>query len=97
MTIFNKEELIGMIKKIQLDAIQTAVENCAEKVKIEEECGRFILGGYCSTNGCNIYEDYLRETSWSGFEIAKESLISLLQSNGIDTTNENKLLIIEVL
>ena len=63
----------------------------------EEDCERFVLGGFCSTNGCNIYKDYIKETSWSGFEIAKESLISLLQSNGIDTSKESEILLIEVL
>ena len=29
----SKEELIGIIKKIQLETIQTTVENCAEEAK----------------------------------------------------------------
>lgn len=64
----------------------------------EEECKKFVI----KLNN-NIYHDY--STEWNGKrdiihvykETAKESLISLLQSNGIDTTKENELLIVEVL
>lgn len=54
----------------------------------EEECSRFVSKGYSK------YKNY-KEIYEYNFETAKESLISLLQSDGVDTTKN--LLIIEKL
>ena len=47
--------------------------------KMEEvECVTLVDGGWCSTNGCNLFEDYQNETNT--FDTSKESWHSLLTS-----------------
>ena len=60
---------------------------------IEEKCEKLIEGGFCSTNGCMLYEDYISENST--FQTAKESLQSLIQANNLNI--ENNYLIIQKL
>lgn len=69
----------------------------------EEECSRFVFEYSSKTNTFDKsgFQNYLYTSSvWSFSKFkftAKESLISLLQSNGVNTSKSDELLIIEIL
>lgn len=60
----------------------------------EEECSRFVE--FLFYNSINMFKNYKYPVTTSyPFLSAKESLISLLQSEGVDTSNPRTILLIE--